>query len=191
MAQTERLRGVDLVRCLAAYGVVVIHTLGDVPHSYMAERLVAWSLGFVVPYFLAVSLFLTVGRLLEKGTSGFLRGRVARLIVPYVFWSLVFVAVRCILYAASGRYEDLRRMFTSPLPIIFLGTASADLYFIPLLLVGEVLAVLLVGRFGVRLRQPSTAALLGVLGVVALAFGPLRDASILKDPQMFRRSAWS
>jgi surface polysaccharide O-acyltransferase-like enzyme len=184
MARAERLNGVDLLRGLAAYGVVVIHTLGAVPRSTSGNRLVGMCLGFVVPYFLAVSLYLTVGRLLVKGSQGFARDRIKRLIVPYLFWSVVFVAVRCVLYATSGRHEDLRQLLTSPLPLIFLGTASADLYFIPLLLVGEIIAVLLVAGFGERLRRPAFAWALAVLGLVASYFGIFRNALFLKDPSV-------
>src|SRR5262249_25913308 len=155
MSKGARLLGVDLLKGLAAYGVVVIHSLGRQPRTAATESFVGLFLGFSVPYFLAASLFLTCGKLLATGPQGFLRGRVERLIVPYLVWTAIFVAVRSALYAATGRADDLRSLWGSPLSVLFLGVASAQLYFIPLLFVGELLAVALVSALGDRLRRPA------------------------------------
>lgn len=181
MANGGRLLGVDLLRGLAAYGVVLIHSLGNQPRAESTERFVALFLGFAVPYFLAVSLFLTVGRLLASGHRGFLRGRLERLVVPYLVWTLIFVAFRSLLYVATGRRNDLRSLLTSPLPLLFLGEASAQLYFIPLLIVGELMAVGLVAVLGDRLRRPAVVVPFALIGVAVSWFDTFRREPMLKD----------
>lgn len=174
MAKGGRLLGIDVGRGLAAYGVVVIHAFGNHPRSWWAVKLGGLFLAFAVPFFLASSLYLTVGRLRTRGTSGFLRGRVERLIVPYLMWTAIFVVVRGTLYVASGRRGDLYGLVASPLPLLLLGEASAQLYFIPLLLAGEVIAVALVALWGDRLGRPGLVVPLAAAGVALSWFDTLR-----------------
>jgi surface polysaccharide O-acyltransferase-like enzyme len=188
MSKSARLLGVDLLKGLAAYGVVVIHSLGRQPRTAATESFVTLFLGFSVPYFLAVSLFLTCGKLLVTGPRGFLRGRVERLIIPYLVWTAIFVLVRSALYAAAGRADDLRSLWGSPLPLLFLGVASAQLYFIPLLFVGEVLAVGLVSALGDRLRRPMVVVPLAAAGLAVGWLDTLRRSPALKDPSL---SPWA
>jgi peptidoglycan/LPS O-acetylase OafA/YrhL len=184
MVKEGRRLGLDLAKGFAAYGVVVIHSLGGRPRAEATEQFVGMFLGFAVPYFLAVSLFLTAGKLLESGTRGFLRGRVDRLIVPYLVWTLIFVLARSLLYAATGRADDLRTLWRSPLPLIFLGESSAQLYFIPLLFTGEVLAVALVAALGDRLRRPSVVVPIAAVGLALPWFDRIHHLSGLKDPAL-------
>jgi peptidoglycan/LPS O-acetylase OafA/YrhL len=188
MSKGARLLGVDLLKGLAAYGVVVIHSLGRQPRTAATESFVGLFLGFSVPYFLAVSLFLTSGKLLSTGPQGFLRGRVERLIIPYLVWTAIFVAVRSALYAATGRAGDLRSLWGSPLPVLFLGVASAQLYFIPLLFVGELLAVALVSALGDRLRRPAVVVPLAGAALAVCWLDTLRRSPALKDPSL---SPWT
>ena len=181
MAKGARLLGVDLVRGFAAYGVVVIHTLGNQPRSPSGARFVALFLGFAVPYFLAVSLYLTAGRLLSKGPHGFLRSRIERMIVPYLVWTSLFVAFRVLLYVSSGRSAELPALVGSPLPLILLGKAAAPLYFVPLLFVGEVTAVGLCRALGGRLGSSSAIVPFALLGIVLSWFDTSRRDPLWND----------
>jgi peptidoglycan/LPS O-acetylase OafA/YrhL len=176
-----RWLGIDLLRGVAAYGVVVIHSFGHAERSGSTERFVVFFLGFAVPYFLAASLSLTAGRFLRSGTRGFLRSRVRRLVGPYAAWSLIYLATRSALQAATGRWDDLGELFDAPLTLVFLGAASAQLYFIPLLMLGELEAVALFRLLGDRLRRPGVV-IPGLLASVALVWThPLRDSPLLRD----------
>ena len=179
-----RLLGLDLVRGLAAYGVVVIHTLGNQPRTPSGVRFVGLCLGFAVPSFLAVSLYLSSGRLLLSGPSGFLRGRLERMIMPYFVWSAIFIAFRASLYLASGRADALRGLVSSPWSLLFLGKASAQLYFIPLLFLGEILAVVIISTLGERLKSPAWVVLFALLGVVLSWFDASRRHPLLSDPRV-------
>jgi fucose 4-O-acetylase-like acetyltransferase len=180
-AKGQRWLGIDLYRGAAAYGVVVIHSFGHARRTVSTELLIIFFLNFAVPFFLATSLFLTAGRFLSRGTGGFLRTRVDRLIVPYLVWTLIFLVTRSAVHAATGRWDDLRALHAYPLDLLFLGQASGQLYFLPLLFVGELEAVVLFQVLGDRLRRPALVALFFAGAVALVWFNPLRYSPLLRD----------
>lgn len=184
MEQPGRLRGVDLLRALAAYGVVSIHSLASLPAEASTVYWNTMFLGFVVPYFLATAFYFDFGRLQRQGTLSFLRSRFDRLLIPYLVWSALFVALRCGLYAATSRPDATADITGRPFEILFLGKAAAPLYFIPLLFMGELLAVLLVAEFGDRLRDWRLVSLLAALSLILACLDPLRYDPALKDPAL-------
>lgn len=51
-SQNKRLLGIDLFKGIAAYGVVLIHGLGELPRDENALLISKFFVAFCVPYFL-------------------------------------------------------------------------------------------------------------------------------------------
>lgn len=152
-----RLLGVELCRGLATYTVILVHS-GDetwgipVDPSAVTFRLLFY---FAVPYFLATAFyFMTANPEIGK-SSKFWRSRVERIVIPYACWTAIFLISRVIVFTLSHKPDRLQQLLQDPVSIIFLGGASYHLYFLPLLLAGTSLVLLMplltklkVGKYG-------------------------------------------
>ncbi|WP_157740907.1 acyltransferase [Mucilaginibacter xinganensis] len=96
-AKTENIDWIDNLRIVALYAVIVLHSTslllmqyGKVAMSYwwVADFLNA-AVRFAVPVFVMVTGALSLHREYEIG--GFLKKRLLRVVVPFLFWSLVYV----------------------------------------------------------------------------------------------------
>ncbi len=145
-----RLIGVDLFRAIAAFAVVIIHAGGEV----MASDTVRSDFGlmalmqfcrFAVPFFLAASFYLMIGKLLRDplAFSGpqFLSSRVTRLLIPYALWSIFYLGIRAV--KALQAPHGLAQLFQDPIFLIFFGGSAIHLYFLPLLFTGSLLLLLI------------------------------------------------
>jgi peptidoglycan/LPS O-acetylase OafA/YrhL len=137
----QRLLGVDLLRGIAAYAVVFIHS-GDeqfgLPVSAAAINL-KMIFYFAVPFFLATSFYFLISQPNIDISRRFCKSRIDRILIPYASWSIIYLVFRSIFFFQSqqmGRFWDL---FQDPLAIICFGAASYQLYFLPLLFTGTFL----------------------------------------------------
>jgi peptidoglycan/LPS O-acetylase OafA/YrhL len=137
----QRLLGVDLLRGIAAYAVVFIHS-GDeqlgLPVSPAAINL-KMIFYFAVPFFLATSFYFLISQPNIDISRRFWKSRINRILIPYASWSISYLIFRSIFFFQSqqmGRFWDL---FQDPLAIICFGAASYQLYFLPLLFTGNFL----------------------------------------------------
>jgi len=94
---------------------------------------------FVVPFFLATSIYLTISNLYITGEPYYLKSRVLRLLIPYIFWSIVYIFARAINCWIAHQPEKINQILEDPLAIIFFGGASFQLYYLLLLLVAAIL----------------------------------------------------
>lgn len=141
--RNTRLIGIDLFRGISAYAVILYHsgdrTWGNISVNALLLR---DFFGFAVPFFLATSfLFLTQRAVMPKAESGaslwaLLKQKSRRIVKPYLTWTVVFLIFRLSFFTLTNDSEALRNVFDDPLSIIFLGGASYQLYFLPLLLSG-------------------------------------------------------
>jgi peptidoglycan/LPS O-acetylase OafA/YrhL len=83
MSATERRQSIDLLRFVAAFGIVWAHMQAP----YMVEGYVALAL------FLILTAFLSVRSLARGGVKRFWLGRLWRFFLPWVLWSAVFAAL--------------------------------------------------------------------------------------------------
>ena len=89
----------DLLRALATVSVVALHASGPVLYSYGAIAPGEWwtanvvdsAVRFSVPVFLMLTGALLLPRV--EATGSFLKKRFSRLIGPFIFWSLIYLAV--------------------------------------------------------------------------------------------------
>ena len=129
------------MRGLAAFGVVATHApfnyVGAGPTLQPAAEamLVHWR--FHVPFFFAAAFifFACSGSALET-----IAQRARRLLVPFAFWSVTYVLLHALkLDFTDG---DVSRVWQDPIALLC-GSASVHLYFLPMLFVGSVAAVVL------------------------------------------------
>jgi len=144
----QRIIGLDLLRGVAAYAVVVIHTgklmiYSGFPTNEWTAALTEIS-RFAVPFFLAISFYFMIRKLYTTASHSSwvfqLKSKWHRLLVPYLCWSTIYLSLR--LLKALGRPDGLGQLFQDPVMIIFLGGASIHLYFLPLLFLGSFLLII-------------------------------------------------
>lgn len=139
----RRELGFDALRILAALAVVGVHitsfhamrvNAGEIPMDF--ESLLNTLLNsFVIPLFLFVAGMFSWGREFRGGVKGygrFLKRRSVGLLVPYVFWSTVFLLVFGVLQktlAFEGRLATLKLFAVT----LWQGTAFWHMTFIPVL----------------------------------------------------------
>ncbi len=92
---------VDLIRVLAIYLVVVIHTSGQLTNVWgkvsQAQWIVADIYGGIarigVPLFFMLSGYLLLPR--SESLGVFYRKRVLKIVVPFVVWSVIYISMTC------------------------------------------------------------------------------------------------
>lgn len=147
---THRYSGLDLVRLIATVAVVLLHSGGGktVPLTDGAIALRSYAT-FPVPVFLALSLYLSATRILQKGSLN-LAAKLPRLLQPYAFFSafyLLFYAIQGTGLRPAPYLKRLGELISSDLTgLIFFGQAATPLYFLPLLATGTV-AMQLLGQW--------------------------------------------
>ncbi|MEO1429741.1 MAG: acyltransferase [Cyanobacteria bacterium J06633_8] len=160
----QRLIGIDLCRGFAAYAVVLLHsgdkTWGSVSDS--AKELSSFFI-FAVPFFLATSFYFTVGKSSIKLSSDFWKSRFQRIIVPYITWTLVYLAIKIPIFYLFQQSNKLDKLLDDPMGIIFLGGASVQLYFLPILIAGT-FAITFLEYFNKTIKL-NKLALLSVLSI--------------------------
>jgi surface polysaccharide O-acyltransferase-like enzyme len=96
-AKTENIQWINNLRLIALYAVIILHSTapllmqyGKVPTSnwWMADFLNAM-VRFAVPVFVMITGALLLHREYEIGS--FLKKRLSRVVVPFLFWSLVYI----------------------------------------------------------------------------------------------------
>jgi peptidoglycan/LPS O-acetylase OafA/YrhL len=150
-----RRHSIDLIRALAAVGIVWFHM--QAPGAVVGY--------LALPLFLILAGDLAVGSVRRRGAAGFWRRRAAALIGLWLVWSAIYLAVEALRFgpAAALRLDDPLRLLVGP---------SEHLWFLPFLALALGLAPL-----AAALRGPSAtfgAALL--LVPAAAALGWVHDA---------------
>lgn len=145
---------IDYVRLLAAFGVISLHLA---PSSLIAAQMTAYFDLSVVPFFLIVSLYL-----FQSGGSRFEKIGFARILIPYISWSAIYFVAKTVKYLAIGTSIDY-----DWLSILCFGGAGVQLYFLPLLLCGLIIAAAVKTLFVNRDGKTSNK-LLSLFAIVLL-----------------------
>jgi peptidoglycan/LPS O-acetylase OafA/YrhL len=171
----HKLLGIELCRGLATYAVILVHS-GDENWGIAIDPIsIAFRLCFYfsVPFFLAAAFYFLVAKPEVAYSPKFWHSRIERIVIPYVIWSTIFLIFRVVVFKLSHQTDRLQTLLSDPLSIVFFGGASYHLYFLPLLLAGTSLVLLLpllsksaINNFG-----------LGLLLVVSIALYWFLDAS--------------
>lgn len=134
---------------------------------------------FAVPFFLAASFYLSVGKLISRPEQPFpLHLRLSRLMLPYAAWSVVYLLYKLVRYGLLGKLTLLQSLASDPLLIIFVGGAGFHLYFLPLLMTGTALLKPLSGK-PIQLLKGWPSLIAFVLSV-ALYEGLLQSGNMVQ-----------
>lgn len=149
-----RLEGWDRLRVLAALDTVGMHVAGE--HVFF---------GFGLPLFLILAVALGVSKKAPRPTGRFLRRRVDRILLPWLFWSVVLAGERALYAATHGQAT-----FAWARAEMLLYGPRIHLWFLPLILVAGLLAHLAHRATGSRRAQVGGAvfALLAAAALLAL-----------------------
>ena len=141
MSKSVKLTGIELCRGLAAFAVILVHS-GDkswgipISNSAIEFRKLFY---FAVPFFIATYFYFATKRLSQDLNFGFWRRKFKRIVIPYLLWSGLFMSLKSAIAFASGNAEQLAKLWSDPIAVIFFGKASYHLYFLPLLIAGTLL----------------------------------------------------
>lgn len=157
----------DVARLAAAFGVILIHCG---PTTFAGSRVVAAFQNFAVPFFLLSSLYLFWREVQDSASPGAaLWRRLPRLLWPYAAWSGIYYAAR--VGKAALQHQPLESLVArdTVLHVIGAGAAAVQLYFLPFLLCGLLLAAALAALNIPRMRE---LPLLGALLMAGLVLRP-------------------
>lgn len=153
-----RLYGIDLLRGIAAFGIVGCHLI-LAPRAPAADWLTHFC-DMNVAVFGVIAGFFTRVSLDDCASHDILR-RLKRLLPTYAVWTLVFLAASAVFKIAA--HDDLGQ-YANPgfwASVVFFGGSSAHLWFLAVLAYTQVLALLLLHR-----KLPSrVAAVIGLAGI--------------------------
>ncbi|MDJ0732791.1 MAG: acyltransferase [Nostocaceae cyanobacterium] len=134
-----RLNGIDLLRCIAILAVIILHAdEGISTHPQLWTKILEFS-GFAVPFFLATSFYLTFNKIYKTQGQYSLAQRLKRLLIPYLFWTGVYVGYKLFKYVLQNEIGNISKLFQDPVALIFFGSAAFQLYFLPLLASGTII----------------------------------------------------
>lgn len=160
--------GVDLGRALAAVAVVVIHACASGAGVVSSGAATLRELvSFAVPFFLATSAFFAVRSIsTTRSAWSISRARLGRLLLPFVAWTVIYIGLKAVSAQLADEPDRLKTLFRDPGRLVFLGGASVQLYFLPMLAVGMLLLPL-VDAVARRLRYRADA-----IGFAAVSLVP-------------------
>ncbi|OUL19802.1 hypothetical protein BV378_31790 [Nostoc sp. RF31YmG] len=140
MNNKPRLVGIDLLKGIAAYAVVYIHSQGGNYGNtdYLAEKAGVFFTIFAVPFFLAASFYLLIQKIYLSTSPYSFISRLKSLVFPYIIWTLIYLTLRAIKYYIHGDITKVISLFSDPVSILLLGGSAVQLYFIPLLISGVI-----------------------------------------------------
>ncbi len=100
MPEKSKIQYLDVLRALATIGVIVIHTSSPVLNMAYGHSMSEWWVGnifdsasrFAVPLFLMLSGATLIGK--EDPLAVFYKKRMMRVLVPFLFWMLVYWVYR-------------------------------------------------------------------------------------------------
>lgn len=163
---TSRFIGLDLCRGLAAFAVILVHSGDETWGLPISDRAIQFRylFYFAVPFFLAASFYLGTRKSPLKISATFWQKKFQRIIVPYLLWSMIYVVLKVVIFSLTNDAEQIQKLLSDPVAIVFFGRASYHLYFIPLLISGTIWLYLANYLNG----QQNSVVLLSILSTVSI-----------------------
>lgn len=146
-AKKEYRRGIDLLRFVAAAGIVADHCMGWAWIGYPALGL-----------FLILTSYFSVGSYLRSGGDGFWSSRAVRMLTPWLFWCVVY---RVLWEVVS---DEPFRLLSDPFTLLI--GPSVHLWFLPFAMLALFLIPAIARDVTTRERLVVASAGLAVVAVV-------------------------
>ncbi len=140
MQNDNKLLFADYMRVTATLAVILLHAAGDLLYSFDKNDLLNsyWWTGNVidscvrwcVPVFVMLSGSLLLNPNKEEAIGEFLKKRMMRVLVPFVFWSVVYI-----MYTYRGYIHDFKMpWWPDVLELFFFKDVYFHLWFVPMIL---------------------------------------------------------
>jgi peptidoglycan/LPS O-acetylase OafA/YrhL len=153
---SQRLAGIDLLRIMAAVGIIWFHTEG-VPYA---------QIGYAgLPIFLLTYFSLVTKQSRLHATPQFLRRRWDRLLKPWLFWSAVYGVCRLVKAAHTMDVSSIERMLSPE--TVLVGT-SIHLWYLPYAFASG-LFIHVLNRRILRINDTLVILVAALIGVFVLA----------------------
>ncbi|MFN5459946.1 MAG: acyltransferase [Bacteroidota bacterium] len=115
--KNKNLDWINSLRVLATFSVIVLHVAARILYQYGSIPNLNWWTGniydssarFCVPIFLMISGTLIFSKTYEN-TKEYFRKRVLRILFPFMFWSLIYIAVGWFFKFNSGEYLSFKEV---------------------------------------------------------------------------------
>jgi fucose 4-O-acetylase-like acetyltransferase len=160
----ERNLSIDLIKTVAAFGVVIIHLT---PSTHAAEAFTQLFSLFAVPFFFLISLHFFESRVAALSSPRLSDLRLDRLLVPYAVWTAIYTLLRLLKYRIRGD-----SLHIDVAGVTLFGGGAVQLYFIPLLVLFQAQAFALI-----LMVRGSECRLVGFgVALVAVVFGYVGSA---------------
>lgn len=167
---SRRFPGIDVLRALAAFAVVMIHTPVSANETEL-KKIILGVLPFANGVFAVMAGFFLLESLYKyQNWQSFLKSRFRRLILPYIIWSLIYLLLNIAfdLIRKEPSAFDFAR-FDCWVSIVFAGGAGVQLWFLAALFYVQ-LFIFFVFSFCKEQFQKQVSGLLFVLlGVLCIA----------------------
>lgn len=165
MEKRNRLTGIDLMRGVAVFGVVILHADGGIQSVPPGWSILRDFSSFAVPFFLATAFYFAVSKLYRSEQPYLFKTRAIRLLIPYLVWTFIYIAYKALKYWIASKPDKVLEIYHDPLSLLFFGRAAFHLYFLPLLITGS----LLIKPLEILVRRRVSLKILSLLGALSLA----------------------
>lgn len=106
--ESEKKEWIDYLRVIATVSVIFLHVSAEIPTLYKKIPNDIWWIGnffdssvrFCVPLFLMISGALLLGK--KINTTDFLKKRIWRVLLPFLFWSLIYILLNVVFKLYTG-----------------------------------------------------------------------------------------
>ncbi|MBC7784040.1 MAG: acyltransferase [Burkholderiales bacterium] len=181
-AMPSRSKNLDGMRGLAILGVIWLHAAATLPEGAGM---------FAVPFFVIVAMVMTarsVVRHPEQSTAAYVGKRIARLYPAFLFWCLVYEAIRQAKALQTGGIGSIRIDMRG-----FVGGTYEHLWFVPFLLLATMIIVPLVKLTSRSVPAQRTVAVMVIVAAIILSILPVPpQIQMLEGPwKCIRASYWA
>jgi peptidoglycan/LPS O-acetylase OafA/YrhL len=162
--EKKRDTNIDLLRLIAAFGVINIHT----PFTTEgAAKINAFFLPLGVPFFFLTSLvYFLAGLKEDTSLKAVIKRTFKRILLPYLAWTVIYVLLMVIKHAVVHKPNNI-----VPYRVLFYGESAVHLYFLPQLVAMQMLVLALYFMFNTAANKKITGAIIFIMVITYYTIG--------------------
>jgi surface polysaccharide O-acyltransferase-like enzyme len=169
----------DTLRTIACLGVIMIHTVSPIVTDFEQSERVVWTISnlinstlrFCVPIFLMLTGAFVLPK--EMPYLTFLKKRLDKILLPFLFWSLVYIAYEIIRKWSPEEVKDIRKVGQHVISEVFHG-ASFHFWYI-YVIIGIYLFIPIIGAWARRAEFKELYIFLGIWYIISFGNFPPFD----------------